>query len=527
MGMNEKVKTWTPEEASACGMMIALHAQAAPERPAILSQFGDRSFGALNAHCNQLVRAFRSAGLQAGDGVALICANRPEFVEVIGACQRSGIRVTPINWHLTGEEMGYIVDNCEAKAVVADARFAAAVREAVQQAPNARFLLAVGGEIDGFLDYGDALAEQPAENIEDPSLGQPMLYTSGTTGHPKGVHRTSPAPPMMTDVLSKTAAFRPGEDLGLVTGPLYHAAPLALNMSFPLANGVGLVLMDRWDAEETLRLVDRHSVTHTHVVPTMFHRMLQLPDDVKSKYDLSSLRWVLHGAAPCPEDTKRRTIEWLGPVVYEYYAATEGGGIFITSEEWLKKPGSVGRAVAGVVAEVHDEEHRKLPPGEVGTIYFRAPESGRFTYFKDTEKTASAYHDNYYTMGDKGYVDEDGYFFLTGRSAEQIISGGVNIYPAEIDAVLITHPAVLDVATIGVPDEEWGEAVRGVVQLLPGTEPSEDLAAELIEHCHAHLARYKCPRAIDFISELPRLPTGKILRRIVREPYWAGHGKSI
>ena len=525
--MNAKTKTWTPEEASACGMMIALNAQAAPERAAIESEHGSRTFGELNAHCNQLVRAFRGAGLKAGDGVALICANRPEFIEAIGACQRSGMRVTPINWHLTGEEMGYIVNNCEAKAVVADARFAAPVREAVAQAPDAALCLAGGGEIDGFLDYADELAKQDGGNIEDPSLGQPMLYTSGTTGHPKGVHRTSPAPQMMMDVLSQTAAFRPESDRALITGPLYHAAPLALNMSFPLANGVGLVLMDKWDAEETLRLVDRFRITHTHVVPTMFHRMLQLSDDTKSKHDLSSLRWVLHGAAPCPTDIKRRTIEWLGPVVYEYYAATEGGGIFITSEEWLKKPGSVGRAVDGVVAEVHDEEHRKLQPGDVGTIYFKAPETGRFTYFKDTEKTASAYHDDYYTMGDKGYVDEDGYYFLTGRSAEQIISGGVNIYPAEIDAVLITHPAVLDVATIGVPDDEWGEAVRGVVQLLPGTEPSDDLAAELIEHCHAHLARYKCPRAIDFISELPRLPTGKILRRLVREPYWAGREKSI
>ncbi len=515
------------EEAAAKGMVLALHARVAPERPAIISEFGSRSFGELNAASNRLVRALRAAGLGSGDGVAILISNRPEFVEALAAGQRAGFRVTPINWHLTGSEVRYIVDNCEAKAFLADHRFAAAACAAADGQTRLRLRLAVRGEIDGFVPYEDAVSEHSGDDIDDPTLGLPMLYTSGTTGHPKGVYRKESSPPHMMEVLRETAAFRPGEDMAMVTGPLYHAAPLALNLSFPLANGVGVVLMDRWSEEEALRLIDRHRVTHSHLVPTMFHRLLQLPDEVKQRYDLSSLRWAIHGAAPCPVEVKRRTIEWLGPVIYEYYAATEGGGVFITSEEWLKKPGSVGRAVEGVVVEVHDEEHNKLPRGEVGTIYFEAPETGRFEYFKDTEKTSSVYYDGHYTMGDHGYVDEDGYIVLTCLNGEQIISGGVNIYPAEIDAVLLTHPAVLDVATIGVPDEEWGEAVRAVVQLADGALPSEDLAAELIEHCRADLARYKCPRAVDFVDDLPRLPTGKILRRLVREPYWAEQETSI
>ena len=327
--------------------------------------------------------------------------------------------------------------------------------------------------------------------------------------------------------MQETAAFRPGEDLALCTGPGYHAAPLALNILFPIGSGVGVVLMDRWDAEETLRIVEERKITHTHLVPTMFHRLLQLPDDVRRRHDTGSLRWLLHGAAPCPPELKRGVIDWLGPVLYEYYAATEGGGVFSTSADWLKKPGTVGRACEGVVMEIHDEDHRSLPPGEVGTVYFRAPEIGRFEYFKDTKKTASAYHDDFYTMGDHGYVDEDGYLFLTGRSAEQIISGGVNIYPAEIDAVLVTHPAVYDVATIGVPNQEWGEEVKAVVQLREDYKPSPEMAETLIAYCGEHLARYKVPRSIDFVADLPRMASGKVQRGVIRKPYWEGQKTAI
>ncbi len=518
----------TPEEAAACGMVIALHAEAAPDRPAILSPLGDRTYAELNARSNQLVRALRSAGLKEGDAVALLCANRPEFVETCVALSRCGMRLTPINWHLTAEEIGYIVENCEAKSFIADARFAEKAAEASAMSPHLIQKLAVAGEITSFTSYGDALDAEPAHNIEDPTAGTQMLYTSGTTGHPKGVYRKAapPVSPLLVK-LRETAAFDPAKDVALSTGPLYHAAPLALNLNFPLMSGVGVVLMDKWDAEETLKLVAKHKVTHTHVVPTMLHRILSLPDEVRNSYDVSSMRWVLHGAAPCPVHVKEDTIKWLGNVVYEYYAATEGGGIFVESEEWLKKRGTVGRALEGVTVEVQDDAGVEIPAGEIGTIYFKAPETGRFEYFKAPEKTDGAYRGNYYTMGDMGYVDEDGYLFLTGRSAEVIISGGVNIYPAEVDQELLRHPAVADVATIGVPNEEWGEEVKSVIQLEEGVEASEATKDDLLTFAAEHLPGYKRPRSIDFADDLPRLPTGKIVRRQVREPYWEGHAKSI
>ena len=517
----------TAETAAAVGMTLAWHAREAPQRMALATPESSITFSQLNEATNRLVRALRAGGLKAGDGVALLVSNRFEFVETVAACARAGFRLTPINWHLTGAEVGYIVDNCEAKAFIADARFAKSAIEAAAMAPALQVKLAVGGAIDGFSDYGQATASQSGEDIPDPELGSQMLYTSGTTGHPKGVYRKT-APPLSPLVvkLRDTAAFDPSTDVALVTGPLYHAAPLALNLSFPLNSGVGVVLMDKWDAAETLRLVAEHRVTHTHMVPTMFHRMLQLPEEVKAAHDLSCLRWVLHGAAPCPTHVKQETIDWLGPVLFEYYAATEGGGIFAEPGEWLAKPGTVGRALAGVSCQVHDEEGRELPAGEIGTIYFEAPEQGRFEYFKAPEKTAGAYRGDFYTMGDMGYVDEQGYMFLTGRSAELIISGGTNIYPAEIDQEFLKHPAVHDVATIGVPNEEWGEEVKAVVQLNEGYEPDAAMAKTLLDFAAGHLASYKRPRSIDFADDLPRLPTGKIVRRIVRDKYWDS-GKKI
>ena len=515
------------EQARAVGMTVSVWAQVAPDRLAVDSYAGARTYGELNANANRLARLLRAAGIGAGDGVAMLISNRSEFCEVNYACQRIGARLTPINWHLVGEEVAYIVEDSEARALIADVRFAAAAIEAAAS-DRLDVKLAVGGAIDGFDDYVTALAGHDASDIDEPVLGSHMLYTSGTTGRPKGVYRRqqSPVQPLVV-VMQETAAFRPGEDLALCTGPGYHAAPLALNILFPIGSGVGVVLMDRWDAEETLRLVEERKITHTHLVPTMFHRLLQLPDTVRRRHDTSSLRWLLHGAAPCPPELKRGVIDWLGPVLYEYYAATEGGGVFSTSADWLKKPGTVGRACEGVVMEIHDEDHRSLPPGEVGTVYFRAPEVGRFEYFKDTKKTASAYHDDFYTMGDHGYVDEDGYLFLTGRSAEQIISGGVNIYPAEIDAVLVTHPAVYDVATIGVPNQEWGEEVKAVVQLREDYKPSPEMAETLIAYCGEHLARYKVPRSIDFVADLPRMASGKVQRGVIRKPYWEGQKTAI
>jgi long-chain acyl-CoA synthetase len=508
-------------------MTLAWHAREAPERTALLAPAGARSFGALNARCNQLARALRRLGLGRGGAVALLCGNRPEFVEVLGAALRAGLRATPINWHLNGEEVGYVADDCEARVLFADAAFAASALEAARRAPTAKIRIAIGGALPGFDDYEALLAGEDAADLDDPVLGATMLYTSGTTGRPKGVYRRETPRSALTGPLLASAAFRPGEDLALCTGPLYHAAPLALNLQLPLAAGVGVVLMERFDAAETLRLVEAHRITHTHLVPTMFHRLLALPPEERARHDLTSLRWVLHGAAPCPVHVKRSMIEWLGPVLYEYYAATEGGAFFIDSREWLERPGSVGRPAAGQGVEVRDESGRALPAGEVGTVYFRAPEVGRFEYFKAPEKTAAAYRGDWFTMGDLGRFDADGYLVLTGRSAEVIISGGVNVYPAEIDAVLLMHPAIADAAAVGAPDEEWGEQVRAVVKLAPGHAPGPELARAILEHCRAQLAHYKCPRAVDFTDELPRLPTGKLQRRKVRERYWQGREREI
>ena len=498
------------------GMVVAWWAEQRPDVPAVISEAGDRTFAELNARANQLVRALRRRGLQAGDGVALLCRNRPEFVETTAACQRAGLRVTTVNWHLTADEAGYIIGDCEAKALVADAALGDVAAGSVgDKAPGCTAHLAVGGAIPGFDDYEAALAAEDAGDIDDPSLGTSMLYTSGTTGRPKGVFRAEP----VASVTANLFDYRPG-DRHLCTGPLYHAAPMAFSLAIPLGHGVGVVLMDRWDAAEALRLVDEHRITHTHMVPTMFHRLLSLPEETRAAHDLSSLRSVLHGAAPCPVTVKQAIIEWLGPIVVEYYAATEGTACIVDSATWLTRPGTVGRPPDGMVV-IGDEQGTPLPAGTTGLVYMRAPKVGRFEYFKDAEKTSSTYRADggYFTLGDVGHVDADGFLYLTDRTANLIISGGVNIYPAEVDAVLLEHPAVGDAATIGVPDDEWGERVLAVIELQPGIEPGDTLAAELIEHCRARLARFKCPQQVEFTDELPRQDNGKIYKRRLRDRY--------
>ncbi|HVF32590.1 MAG TPA: AMP-binding protein, partial [Acidimicrobiales bacterium] len=355
-----------------------------------------------------------------------------------------------------------------------------------------------------------------------------MLYTSGTTGRPKGVDRpvtaSAAAEAARTPTATQAASrYDPETDLHLCTGPLYHAAPLAFSLSGPLAAGVGVVMMDGWDARLALDLIERHGITHTHMVPTMFHRLLAIPEEERKARDTSKLRYVIHGAAPCPVQVKKALIDWLGPVVYEYYAATEGSGSFVGPEEWLKKPGTVGKPATDDHVRILDEERRELPRNEVGVIYLKAPAAGRFQYYKDEEKTAKSYlgDEGYFTLGDHGYLDDDGWLFLTGRSAELIISGGVNIYPAEVDAVLLTHPAVGDVGVIGIPNPDWGEEVKAVVELKEGLTGSTDLSAELIEFCRERLAHYKCPRTVDFLDELPRHDNGKLYRKKLRELYVA------
>ena len=359
------------------------------------------------------------------------------------------------------------------------------------------------------------LAPEDARDITDPRVGGQMLYTSGTTGRPKGVRR----PPEARGALGVAllTAYRPDRGyVHLCTGPLYHAAPLAFSLAAPAAMGVPIVLMDSWSAERTLALIEQYRVTHTHMVPTMFHRLLSLPDDVKARYDVSSLMFVIHGAAPCPVDVKRRLIEWLGPIVWEYYAATEGAGTLVGSDEWMQKPGTVGKVTPADHVRILDDDGNELAANEIGTVYLKAPDD-RFEYFKAPAKTEGAYQGSHFTLGDVGYVDPDGYLFLTDRSAHLIITGGVNVYPAEVEAVLLGHPAVGDAGVVGRPDEEWGEVVVAAVELHQGGAPSDALAAELIEWCRDRIAHYKCPSHVVFLEQLPRHDNGKLYKNQLRE----------
>ncbi len=510
----------TPDEvaeldtAMRSGMAPAFWAARDPQRPAVVAPAGDRTFAELNAHANQLVRALRRRGLGAGDGIALLCGNRPEFAETWAACHRAGLRQTNVNWHLTPDESAYIVRDCQARAFIADATRAGAV----PPAEHVEHRIAVGGDLPGFERWDDVLATEDGADIDDPSMGTAMLYTSGTTGYPKGVAK--PPDPDAHVAAVALYAYRDG-NVHLCTGPLYHAAPFSIGLVPPLTCGVPVVMMERWDAEEALALIEEHRVTHLHLVPTMFHRLLSLPDAVRQRYDVSSVLAIIHGAAPCPVPVKQAIIEWFGPVVHEYYSATEGYGTGVDSPTWLTKPGTVGRADPDHLY-VGDEEGTRQPAGQEGLVWIKAAGTARFEYFGDETKTGSAYRGDFFTLGDIGRVDDDGFLFLTDRSANLIISGGVNVYPAEIDAVLLTHPAVADVGTIGVPDDEWGETVLAVVEPKPGVDRAA-LPAELLAFCRQHLASFKCPRGVDLVDELPRDENGKLYKRRLRDDYRAQH----
>ncbi len=511
------------QELAIAGMTLAWWAEEIPDHKAIISPSGDRTFAELNARANQVVRALRTRGLGEGDSVAIIATNGPTFVETWAACLRAGFRMTTINWHLTGEEAGYIVDDCEAKALVADVALAETAKGAAATASKCTVLLVAGGDVDGFERYEAALDAEDDSNIDKPTPGLDdalhLRHHRSTQGRlPPAGGRTGGGA-AATATVNIYGYVEGSSDMHLCTGPLYHAAPLAFSLAAPLAFGVGVVLMEKWDAEEALRLVAEHKITHTHMVPTMFHRMISLSEDVRAKYDTSSLRHVLHGAAPCPVPVKQALIEWLGPVVVEYYAATEGVGSFVDSATWLSKPGTVGKPMVDGQVIIGDEEGAEVPRDTVGLVYIKAPAGARFEYFKDSEKTKGTFRGDYFTLGDMGYMDDDGFLFLTDRTANLIISGGVNIYPAEVDAVLLEHPAVGDAATIGVPNPEWGEEVKAVVELQPGVEGTPELAKELLEFCRGKLAGFKCPRSVDFIDALPRQDNGKIYKRLLRDRY--------
>ena len=508
------------QEHIALGMGIAFHAKNIPDKKAVVSEYGERTFKELNENSNSYANFLTDKGLVAGDSVAIICKNRPEFLEALFGPIRVGLRITPINWHLTAEEICYIVENCEAKVVVCDALFTDFFIEIKQKLPDV-LLLSVGGEDSLAIPFLNTIQKYDKSDISTPVAGRSMLYTSGTTGRPKGVFRKENPPPSKTEQLTlETAAFNPELDFSICPGPAYHAAPLGLNINPSLMAGVGVYLMDKWDAETMLSLISEYKCTHTHMVATMFHRILRLPIETRSKYDISSMRWILHGAAPCPVEVKQAMIDWMGPIVYEYYAATEGGGCFIQPEEWLKKPGSVGKANEGTEVKILNEEFEEVTQGSEGTIYFSAPSKGRFEYYKAEEKTSGAYWGDYFTMGDIGYCDSDGYHFLTGRSADTVISGGTNIYPQEIDNILLMHDQVAEVCCVGVPNEEWGEEIKAVINLEEGAD-SEVVLKELIKMADEKLSGFKKPKSFEFWEEdLPRLPTGKIQRNLVKKRFW-------
>ncbi|HEY3796882.1 MAG TPA: AMP-binding protein [Caulobacteraceae bacterium] len=509
-------------KAAETGMQPSVWADLTPNRVAIYDYTGqNRTFGELNANANRVARRLRAAGLKPGDSLALACSNRAEFCDVLFGALRVGVRTTPVNWHLTGDEIAYVVQDCEAKAFFADVRIAKAAEIAEPQCPKLVLKVAIGGPIAGFVDYDTEIGPLSGADIEDPVRGYTMLYTSGTTGRPKGVHK-----PQATYGGFQAEADRE-HDVYLCTGPAYHAAPLAGNVRAPLMNGLPVVFVDRWDSEEVLRLIETHRVTHSHLVPIMFQRLLALPPEVRGKYDVSSLKRINHGAAPCPPEVKKAMIAWIGPKLSEYYAGSEGGaGFTVQSEEWLKKPGTVGKSPYPDAAKIISDAGEECPTGVAGTIYMKVPAVG-FQYYKDEKKTEASRLGDYFTLGDIGYFDEDGYLFLTGRSAETIIAGGVNIYPQEVDNELIKHPAVEDSCTIGVPHDEYGEEVRAVIQLKPGFAASDALKTEILGFAVANLAKFKIPRGVDFVDELPRSAAGKVLRNRVREPYWAGRARQI
>ena len=479
--------------------------------------------GELELRSRRLAQLLFARGLRPGDHVAVLLENHPRYFEVYWAAQRSGLYLTPINWHLTAEEAGYIVEDCGASAHVTSAALADVASELSSHLGAVTTRLAVDGDVDGYERYEKAVAEHPAEPLDEELEGAWMFYSSGTTGRPKGIMHPLPdapfgsAPPALVTMVQLLYGFSE-ETTYLCPAPLYHAAPLGWTTSTQRLGGT-VVVMGQFDAGAALELVERHRVTHAQFVPTHFVRMLKLDPARRTAHDLSSLRAVVHAAAPCPVEVKEQMLRWWGPIVHEYYSGSEGNGLCaIGPEEWLEHRGSVGRALLGVL-HVLDEEHREVPAGTPGQIWF---ESGAtFEYHNDPDRTRDAYDEQgWSSLGDVGYLDEDGYLYLTDRVSHMIISGGVNIYPQEIEDLLTMHPAVADVAVIGVPDPDMGEQVKAVVQPADASAAGPELAQELSAHCRAHLAGYKCPRSFDFVDDLPRLPTGKLLKRELRRRYW-------
>jgi acyl-CoA synthetase (AMP-forming)/AMP-acid ligase II len=486
------------------------------------------TYAQLAERSGQGARLLQAAGLQPGDHVAFLLENHERFFELVWAALRCGLYATPISTWLGAEEATAVVADTGARALVATPAQAEVARDIAARL-DLPIRLAVGGAIDGFESYDDGAAGLDGSLLDEEPEGSMMLYSSGTTSRPKGVRRPLSGGPAGT--ANPLTPFLPHVGLDASTvylspgAPLYHAAQLGWCLGALRMGGTAVVL-ERFDPEAVLAAVERHRVTLVQVVPTMLIRLLRLPPDVRRAYDLASLRTVLHAAAPCPPDVKRDVIEWLGPIVDEYYSGTEGSGItYVTSEEWLQRPGTVGRPILGEI-HVTDEDGDELGPGEDGTIWFSA--GGSYEYHGDPDATARRRDQRgWTTLDDIGHVDADGYLFLTDRRDHMIVSGGVNISPQEAEDVLVSHPLVADAAVIGVPNADLGEEVKAVVVLVDPAAGDDDVADELLAACRARLARNKCPRSIDFVAELPRLPTGKLAKRLLRDRYWAGHTTRI
>ncbi len=507
------------------------YAASTPDKPAIIMGPSGEvvTFAQLEARANRLANLFRAQGLATGDCIAFLLENRPLAIELACAAARSGLFYVPISTRLKSDELAYVVENSGAKAFFTSATFAslAASTKALLPAHTSCFI--AGAEIPGYETLENAVAAQSELPLPDPSEGMAFFYSSGSTGRPKGVKRPLPQEPFDSplpfDLQMQNVYGFEQSMVYLTPAPLYHAAPLAFSLA-AIGFGGTLVVMEKFDPELALDLIERHRVTHSQWVPTMFTRMIKLPPETRLKYDVSSLKLAIHAAAPCPPDIKRQMIEWFGDAIVEYYSGTEAvGTCLVTAKEWLAHPGTVGKAVTGKI-HICDDDGNELPAGQTGLIYFSGGQP--FTYHGDPEKTKAAKHRNGWgTLGDVGYQDEEGYLYLTDRKDFMIISGGVNIYPAETEGVLINHPAVTDVAIIGVPNEEFGEEVKAIVQPADWQNAGPALAEELIKYCRDRLADVKCPRSVDFVEELPRLPTGKLQKKLIRAPYWVGQGSQL
>jgi long-chain acyl-CoA synthetase len=508
-------------------------AQEDPSHVAIVTpDGGEVTAGELLGRANQLVQALRARGFGVGDVVATLLPNGAEMIEIYLAALQAGWYLVPINHHLVGPEVAYILKDSGAKAFVADERFAQVAAAAAGEADLEETARLGVGDVPGFASYGEVRNAQPTTLPEDRTIGDVMNYTSGTTGNPKGIYRklqgvTPEEAALGLSGLLFLFGIQPNDDnVHIVGSPLYHTAVLRFG-SASLHLGHTVVLMDKWLPEDMLRLIEQHKVTTSHMVPTQFHRLLALPPDVRAKYDVSSLRHMIHAAAPCPVEIKRQMIDWWGNAVDEYYAASEGGGTLVTAEEWLQKPGTVGKPwPISEIAVFDDENNRIAEPNVIGTVYM-AMQSADFEYHRDKEKTQKNRIGAFFTVGDVGLIDEDGYLFLRDRKIDMIISGGANIYPAEIEGVLLTHPSVGDAAVFGIPNEDWGEEVKAVIEPAEGVEPNEALAGEILAFCADKLARFKTPKTIDFTAEMPRDPNGKLYKRKLRDPYWEGVQRAL